>query len=222
MKAVIVVAAALVASPALAQHKPTHNPLDRPGGGVPEVDPGPRLGRVGFGVADGPRIVRGETIIIRGTAPPKVLPKAKKRYGRIAPAYSDKAILEDRWAKAWLLLDIDERGNVARLKLLKAPGYDLDQIAIERGFSMRFDPAQDANGNAIPSQLVTPIEWPSYWWLIAREGLATKIPEYIERVPCANSGRPMKLGSIHPAYRDCTPTPDLSTLDKFAWIEQKP
>jgi hypothetical protein len=218
MKVALALAVVLMASPALAQNKPTHNPADRPRDAA-QTDT-PRIGKVGFGVIEAPRAVRGETIIIRGTAPPKVLPKAKKRYGRIAPAYSDYAIEHDKWAKAWLLLDIDERGVVTRLKLLKAPGYDLDQIAIERGFSMRFDPAEDIHGNAIPSQLITPIEWPAYWWLIAREGLATKIPEYIERVPCEGSG-PMKLGSIHPAYRDCSPPPELSKLDEFAWIEKK-
>jgi hypothetical protein len=220
MKAAIAVVAVLVTSPALAQNKPTHNPLDRPRGGVPIIDPGPRVGSARFGVIERPRAVRGETIIIHGTAPPKVLPKAKKRYGRIAPAYSDYAIEHDKWAKAWLLLDIDERGSVTRVKLLKKPGYDLDQIAIDRGFSMRFDPAQDANGNAMKSQLVTPIEWPAYWWLIAREGLATKIPESIEFVPCEGSG-PMHMGSIHPAYRDCSPPPALDQLDSYPWIEKK-
>src|SRR5262245_16293466 len=89
-----------------------------------------------------PRVVQGETIIIHGTAPPAKMPKGKQRYGRIAAPYSDEAIERDAWAKAWLLLDIDEHGVVTRLKLLKKPGYDLDQIAIDRGFSMRFDPAE--------------------------------------------------------------------------------
>jgi hypothetical protein len=211
MKAAIALVAVLVA-PAFAD-----NPRKYDG---PRPDDKPTIAQPRVRLEVQPRIVRGETIIIRGTAPPKVLPKAKKRYGRIAPAYSDYAVLHDKWAKAWLLLDINEQGEVTRLKLVKAPGYDLDQIAIDRGFSMKFDPAEDANGNAIKSQLLTPVEWPSYWWLIAREGLATKIPEYIEKVPCFGSG-PMKLGSIHPAYRDCSPAPALSKLDDFAWIEKK-
>lgn len=200
MRVALVLAAVLAATPAFADGKPDIGTVRR--------------------LVETPRVVRGETIIIHGTAPPKVLPKAKKRYGRIAPAYSDYAIEHDTWAKAWLLLEIDEHGNVARLKLLKRPGADLDQIAIERGFSMKFEPAQDIHGNPMRTQLVTPIEWPSYWWLIAREGLATKIPEYIEKVPCVGSG-PLNLGSIHPAQRDCSPAPDLSKLDQFAWIEKK-
>ena len=205
MKTAFVLAAVLAASPAFAQGRGVATRLDA---GTTR-----RL-------TETPRAVRGETIIIHGTAPPAKMPKGKKRYGRIAPQYSDWMMEHDVWAKAWLLLDIDEHGTVTRLKLLKKPGYDLDQIAIDRGFSMRFDPAEDINGNAIRTQLVTPIEWPAYWWLIAREGLATRIPEYIEKVPCVGSG-PMKMESIHPMYRDCTPPPDFGTLDQFAWIEKR-
>jgi len=195
MKAALVLTAAVLAAPAFADNKPDVRRL-----------------------VEAPRAVRGETIIVRGTAPPATMPRGKKRYGRIAPPYSDYMMEHDVWAKAWLLLDIDERGTVTRVKLLKKPGYDLDQIAIDRGFSMRFDPAEDANGNPMATQLVTPIEWPAFWWLIAREGLATRVPEYIEKVPCANSGVPMNLGSIHPMYRDCSPAPDLAKLDDYPWI----
>ena len=200
MKAALIVVAGLVAAPAFADNRP-------------DVGTTRRLTQT-------PRVVRGEVIIVRGTAPPAVMPRGKKRYGRIAPQYSDWMMEHDVWAKAWLLLDIDERGTVKRLKLLKAPGKDLDQIAIDRGFSMRFDPAEDANGNPMRTQLVTPIEWPAYWWLVEREGLATRVPEYIELVPCLGSG-PMKMGSIHPMYRDCSPPPDLDTVDNYAWIEKR-
>ena len=199
MKTALVVVAALAPSPAFAD-------------GRPDAGTTRRLTEI-------PRVVPGETIIIHGTAPPARLPKAKKSYGRIAPQYSDWMMEHDVWAKAWLLLDIDEHGVVTRVKLLKKPGYDLDQIAIDRGFSMRFDPAEDINGNPMRTELVTPIEWPAFWWLITREGLATKIPDYIDKVPCAGTG-PWKMGSIHKAYRDCSPPPDLSKLDAFPWIEK--
>src|SRR5262245_56921510 len=39
-----------------------------------------------------PRYVRGETIIVHGTAPPKVAPRPRKNYHRMAPPYSDEAI----------------------------------------------------------------------------------------------------------------------------------
>lgn len=166
------------------------------------------------------RVVPGETIIIRESTPVKVMPKAKKPYGRIAAPYSDEAIERDIWAKAWLLLDIDESGVVTRLKLLKKPGYDLDQIAIERGFSMRFDPAEDTHGKRLRSLLITPIEWPAYWWLVKFEGLTTRIPEYIAQVPCEGTG-PLHLGSLHPVYRDCSPPPPIEKLDESPWITRR-
>jgi hypothetical protein len=172
------------------------------------------------GSADTPVVtVRGETIIVEDKAPPVRAPKPRKRYDRIAPPYSDEASTADVWARAWLVLDIDERGRVRRVKLLKKPGLDLEQIAIDRAFSMRFDPAQDASGAPIRVQLVTSIEWPAYWWLIAREGLATKIPAYASNVPCPGTG-PMKMESIHPMYRDCS-QPDLSKAASVPWIEPK-
>lgn len=169
---------------------------------------------------DAPKVVRGETIVIQGQAPPMVAPKPKKRYHRIAPAYSDAAIEHDVWAKAWLLLDVDEQGNVARVKLVKKAGYDLDQIAIDRAFSMKFEPAQDGWHHPVHAMLLTPVEWPSYWWLIAREGLATKVPDYVVNVRCAGTG-PLNLGSVHPSLRDCTPPPDRKTIDAAPWIARK-
>ena len=161
--------------------------------------------------------VRGETIVIEGHAPPKVQPKPVKNYFRIAPAYSDAAIESDIWSKAYLLLDINDRGTVTRVKLLKHPGHDLDLIAIDTAFHLKFSPAQDDSGRPIPSSVVWPIEWPSYWWMIDLFGLATRIPDEIVHVPCRGSG-PMHLGSIHPTYRDCETFP-LSAFETEPWIQ---
>lgn len=161
--------------------------------------------------------VPGETIIIEGHAPPAVQPRPVKNYVRIAPAYSDDAIEHDAWAKAYLLLDISARGDVTRVKLLKHPGHDLDQIAIDTALAMRFEPALDDRGQAIASSLIWPIEWPSYWWLIDIHGLATRIPDEIVNVPCRGSG-PMHMGSVHPVYRDCG-TFQLSALMSEPWID---
>jgi hypothetical protein len=161
--------------------------------------------------------VPGETIIIEGHVPPAVQPKPVKNYVRIAPAYSDYAIEHDSWGKAWLLLDISARGDVTRVKLLKHPGYDLDQIAIETGLNMKFEPALDDRGQAITSSLVWPIEWPSYWWLINIHELATRIPDEVVNVPCRGSG-PLHMGSLHPVYRDCT-TFKFSALQTEPWID---
>jgi hypothetical protein len=166
--------------------------------------------------ADTPRAVRGETIVIQDQAPPWVAPKPTKRYHRIAPPYSDRAILTNTWAKAWLLLDIDAAGSVTRVKLLNKPGSDLDQIAIDYAFTLKFAPAQDARGNPTRSQLVWPIEWPSYWYMVELEGVATRIPDGAARVRCRGSG-PMAMGSLHPTYRDCS-RPDLTKIQTAAWV----
>ncbi|MEO8548354.1 MAG: energy transducer TonB [Kofleriaceae bacterium] len=160
---------------------------------------------------------RSETIIIEGHVPPTVQPRPVKNYVRIAPAYSDYAIEHDSWGKAWLLLDISARGDVTRVKLLKHPGHDLDQIAIDTALEMHFSPALDDRGNAIASSLIWPIEWPSYWWLIDVHELATRIPDEIAYVPCRGSG-PLHMGSVHPVYRDCG-TFQLKALETEPWID---
>jgi len=148
--------------------------------------------------------------------PPKMVKDARRR---IAPAYSDTAILEDAWTRAWLLLDIDAQGTVTRVKMLNAPGYDLEPIAIRQAFQTKFAPAHDAHGNSIRSLLVWTIEWPSYWYSIERENPPTAIPDDLELLPCRGSG-PLKLGSFFDAkYRDCTP-PDLTRVTSAKWISK--
>jgi len=164
-----------------------------------------------------PRYVPGETIVIHDSLPPRVLPHPKKNYHRMAPPYSDEAIDRDVWAKAWVLLDIDARGVVTRVKLVKRPGYNLDDIAVAHAMKMRFDPAEDAKGNPMPTQLLWSMEWPSYWWLVDLDEPPNRVPPRAEFVPCAGSG-PMHLGSLHPTYRDCSPPPDLSKLSGEPWV----
>ena len=169
-------------------------------------------------LAEEPRAVRGETIIIRGHAPgwKQAEPKGNPR---IAPKYSDAAIEKDAWTRAWLFLDIDDRGVVKRVKFIKRPGYDLEKIALERVFKTRFEPARDGLGRAEASTLVFPIEWPSYWWIVKHEGLVTRIPANVGGVPCRDSGNPLNLDRAHPMYRDCS-MPDLSRISVEPWIER--
>lgn len=167
--------------------------------------------------AEEPRTVRGETIIIRGHAPGYKLPQPKKD-PRIAPKYSDAAIEHDAWTRAWMVLDIDDRGIVQRIQWLKRPGYDLEQIALDRAFGTRFEPARDGLGRAQPARLVYPIEWPSYWWLVKHTGFATRIPVSAGGVPCKGEG-PLDLDRAHPVYRDCS-VPDLSRMPLEPWIDR--
>lgn len=146
--------------------------------------------------------------------PPKMVKDARRK---IAPEYSDAAIEKDAWTRAWLLLDIDDRGSVTRVKMLNAPGYDLESIALKQAFRTQFEPARDASGRPARSLLVWPIEWPSYWWMVMHEGVATRIPDAVVYKPCRDSGRPLQMGSLHPVYRDCS-KPNLTKIGSAKWI----
>ncbi len=172
---------------------------------------------LGSGVAAAGPKQSDEVIVIDEKPPrPAVEAKAINYSARKAPAYSDEAILSDAWTRAWLLLDIDARGAVTRFKFLKRPGYQLEDIAARQVLGLRFEPALDARGRPQRTWMVWLIEWPSYGWLIDRLGVASGMPPIVgfpprrmdAHVPCRGSG-PMNLGSIHPAYKDCS-TPNLT------------
>ena len=156
----------------------------------------------------------GEVIQIHERPRPAVMPKPT-RDPRILPRYSDAAVEHDTWARAWMLLDVDEQGTVTRAKFLKRPGSDLDAIAMETTLKTTFTPARDKWNAPTRAYVVWPIEWPSFWWLVTFTGVTTRRPApdslQLAHVPCRGSG-PMNLGSAHPAYRDCS-LPDLSKSD---------
>ncbi len=177
---------------------------------------------------DPPMRGRPEVIVLEEPAPPMVRPKVK-RFHRKLPPYSDRAMLSDAWTRAWMLIEIDERGTVTRLKSLRAPGYDLDDIAIREAFALRFEPARDAYGKPMRVWIIWGFEWPANSWLLATTGLATAMPSDVGfpprpawlHIPCAGDG-PMRLGSIvYKGYRDCS-RPDISRLDELAWIPRPP
>jgi hypothetical protein len=169
---------------------------------------------------------KGEVIVIDEKPPRAAVPARAVNFSPIkAPPYSDRAIEEDAWTRAWLLLDIDDTGTVRRFKFLKRPGHDLEAIATREAFKLRFQPARDASGRPVATWMLWLIEWPSHGWLIARLGLATRMPPVVgfpprsmaAHVPCAGSG-PLNLDSIHPVYRDCS-RPDLSRpFESERWI----
>lgn len=169
----------------------------------------------------------GEVIIVEGRRPRPRVPARATNHDRIAtPPYSDRAIESDAWVRAWLLLDVDERGRVTRLKFINRPGYDLEGIAAQQAFGLRFTPARDASSRAIKSWVVWGIEWPSYWWLVTMLGTSTRMPPLVgmqhprsmaASVPCRGSG-PLNLDSVHPVYRDCS-MPDLARpFDAEPWV----
>ena len=170
--------------------------------------------------ADEPTTRGSEVIEIEGAPPPPVVrPKAKKpRSMGVIPSYSDDAILHNAWERAWLLLDIDASGAVTRLKFLHRPGHDLENKAIEKAFGFSFEPARDADGKAIQSYVIWPLEWPSYWWLVGRVGfVTTPVPAYSLNMPCKGSGEPLNLDYHHVEYRDCSP-PDIAKAKTEPWV----
>jgi len=119
----------------------------------------------------------GEVIKIEDRKRPQPAVKAKPtKDPRVSLPYSEEAVERDAWARAWLLLDVDEQGIVTRMKLLKRPGFDLDKICIEEAFKLRFDPARDAAGRPMKTYMLWTFEWPSWGWLIQGNGVAVRRP----------------------------------------------
>jgi len=166
----------------------------------------------------------GEVIVIEEHRAPAVPPKPKNFSERRAPPYSDAAVLQDAWTRAWLMLDVSPAGEVARFKFLKQPGYDLEKIAAAEAWKLRFSPARDDHGRAVETWVVWKIEWPSVGWLTAHGLARTTMPPTVgfpprssaDKVPCLGSG-PLSLSSVYPVYRDCS-TPDLSRAPYVPWI----
>lgn len=168
-----------------------------------------------------------EVIEIEGMVTPAVPPVPVKD-ARLIPPYSDAAITSDVWARAWFLLDIDRRGVVTRVKLLKSPGFDLDRTAIKHAFGLGFTPARNADDTPVSTYVLWSMEWPSVWWLATFDLPATRLPAHdidvldpgrpaIVKVPCANSGAPLQFESAYPIYRDCA-GPDFERLRNGPWI----
>lgn len=186
-------------------------------------------------------VAEGEVIRIVDQKPPAVPPKLPKDAPRITPPYSDEAVVRDAWAKAWLLLDIDETGKVLRVKLVKRPGFGLDEIAVKEAMKLRFEPALDEHNKPMATKMFFAMEWPSHGWLRERNGTATAMPAelYIidpfmngwggglraplsgagalHKVPCAGHA-PLNLDLRYPVYRDCS-KPNPKKLAFLPWLD---
>jgi hypothetical protein len=188
-------------------------------------------------------VAEGEVIRIIDSKPPTVPPKLSKDIPHVTPPYSKEAVVRDAWARAWLLLDIDESGKVVRVKLLRRPGFDLDEIAVKEAMKLRFQPALDEHRKPMRAQILWSMEWPSHGWLVEHNGTAARLPveayvvdplmrgfggegqpvapptgaSALSRVPCAGSG-PLNLDLVYPVYRDCS-KPDLSRASFLPWLD---
>ena len=123
---------------------------------------------------------------------------------RINLPYSDEAISGDVWARAWLLLDIDERGTVTRLKLLKPPGHGLDKIAVEAAFALTFEPALGGDDRPMKTYKLWTYEWPAWGYMIKENGSP------IRRNPDHHDVHMLGAGTEPPAIRGGS-TPVMST-----------
>jgi len=176
----------------------------------------------------------GETIVVRDPVKPKRMPKAKNYAPSKAPPYSDAAVTSDTWTRAWLLLDIDQNGNVVRFKWLKRPGFDLEKIAEAEVWKIKFDPALDADGKPMRVQALWKFEWPAVGWLnMMNDATRSYSPSGVTAiqgdkasdfrahhpfayVPCSGEST-ANLDSYYPITRDCS-TPDLAKADTEQWI----
>lgn len=147
---------------------------------------------------------RSELIEIYEVMPPAV--PAEPLSDTMMTDYSADAIEHDVWRRAWLLLDVDAKGFVRRLKVLDRPGYGLDSIAVSEAFKLQFNPARDASDRPVSSLVVWFFEWPSYsWWKGTRE----------RRIPPCRGGGPSSV------YRDCG-APTLANVLTKPWLPSLP
>jgi len=153
-----------------------------------------------------------EVIELHDMVPPAVMPMPKSST-RAIPRYSDRAIDADVWTKAWLVLDVSETGAVARVKLVRDPGYELGAIAIAAAFALQFEPARDRTKQPVRAWMLWAFEWPPRTWMAGHDAPLVRLPSEVDAVPCRGTGPTRTL------YRDCTP-PDLGRAVTQPWIDR--
>jgi Carboxypeptidase regulatory-like domain len=166
----------------------------------------------------------GEVITVLERRPPKVLPKPTNYANRRNPPYSQEALDQDAWTRAWLMLDVSPTGEVVRFKFLKRPGYHLEQIAADEVFRLKFTPGRNDQGQAVRTWMVWLLEWPSVGWLDAMQLPRTAKPKVTgfpprllsDFVPCKGSGA-IDLDVTYPTFRDCS-KPDMSRMEYEPWV----
>ena len=153
---------------------------------------------------------KSDVIEMHDMLPPAVAAKPKDHLDRILP-YSDEASDADTWARAWLLLDVNEKGAVTQVKVLNDPGHALAPIAVKDAFTLTFDPARDRSNHPVRSAVLWTYEWPAYWWMIDNHYPMTRLPLETFTLPC--NGRDSKFVR----HRDCS-TPDLAKIVTQPWL----
>lgn len=153
-----------------------------------------------------------EMIEVKDVEPPAKLAKALSD-PTIIPEYTEAAMDSNQWARAWLLLDIDTHGVVARIKLLDAPGDDLDAIAVRDGFKLKFEPARDRGDKPMRTQVLWVFEWPAFWWMQERHYQRRRMPREAYQTPCRGTG------PTRDVYRNCSRA-NLAAAITAPWIDR--
>lgn len=154
-----------------------------------------------------------EVVEILEADQPKVMPRATAPTNRI-PEYTRQARDANVWTKAWLLLHVGRDGKVKRLKVLHAPGYELEEGAVRDAFNLSFEPALDRTDKPVPVMVLWSYEWPSYWWLVEHRYAPHYVPAEVAAVPCR--GTPGEATR----KRDCTQA-DMTQAHSLPWISRK-
>ena len=167
-----------------------------------------------IGTAVTSRTVDGnEAIELAEVLPPKV--PAQPTDNPVVPSYTDDAVDANRWARAWLLLDVSATGAVTRVKLLDAPGLGLDAAALRQAFKLKLTPARDRSDRPVASQVVWTFEWPAFFWWKHTWNDGRHLPHSALTVPCKGSG---PTGEV---YRDCS-LPTIKRAITAPWIDKPP
>jgi hypothetical protein len=137
-----------------------------------------------------------EAIVLHEADRPAKLAKALSDPTEV-PDYTDAIRDANVWVRAWVLVEVNERGGVSRVKLLNPPGYDLDAIAVREAFKLKFEPARNRVDQPLPSLMVWKFEWPPTWW-------ADRLPPHRwSRLPCRkHAGENWNLKGK--PFRDCS------------------
>lgn len=151
----------------------------------------------------------GEAIQIHEALPPAVPAKYASDEWRILD-YSKAADDANRWARAWLLLNVSDTGQVVRVKLINKPGMDLDAIAIKGAWGLKFEPARDRQNHKIQSYVLWTFEWPASWWLANAKQMDGFMPPSVILIDCGKNLR---------VQRECS-KPNIVNSLKLPWVER--
>jgi len=169
------------------------------------------------GVVSASTVVDGnEAIEIKETSRPAVTAKPVNKWISIPP-YSETAIADNVWVRAWMALDVDATGRVQHVRWIRRPGHDLEAIAVRAAFETVFEPARDRVKRPIGSQVVWSFEWPSHWWLDHQNDHTddSRMPDNYVTVEC------QKPGEKRRDRRDCTQA-DLGAALREPWFARPP